>query len=306
MSALRANVNGAVLNRFPGAVYVPRQLCAGLRVRGPRQSGIALITGARGKSVQAADSRSRTTARPGNEQPVKEAETLSVSSPWFAASAMLLFAAISVDTFGLGNYSLHLLETVDSSLHIAASGISTELRYGPLDRVVSNIFIDLGLAGWSICTLKALLDRRIDTVLIVACGWFLYFNATGPIWDPWLMDTLKNTFHRIRPSDIHSTFSYPSGHTSSVCFLLGSLLFVILPSLRKQSSKGELTHWLDFVQGSWPLWLFGVLWTATARVMADAHWATDTMAGACVGALLVCVFAAASEQIEERLRTDDE
>lgn len=34
---------------------------------------------------------------------------------------------------------------------------------------------------------------------------------------------------RIRPSDINKSFAFPSGHTTSAVFILGTLLFVILP-----------------------------------------------------------------------------
>ena len=34
---------------------------------------------------------------------------------------------------------------------------------------------------------------------------------------------------RVRPSDINTSYAFPSGHTTSAVFILGTLLFVILP-----------------------------------------------------------------------------
>ena len=39
------------------------------------------------------------------------------------------------------------------------------------------------------------------------------------------------------------------------------------------------------------LWIVGGLSTATGRVLGEAHWVSDTMAGACLGAALVSVAA---------------
>ncbi len=52
----------------------------------------------------------------------------------------------------------------------------------------------------------------------------------GPVeHDPTLMDVLKNGFGRERPSPIHRTASFPSGHTAADTFVVGALLFVLLP-----------------------------------------------------------------------------
>ena len=34
---------------------------------------------------------------------------------------------------------------------------------------------------------------------------------------------------RVRPSDINKSYAFPSGHSTSAVFILGTLLFVILP-----------------------------------------------------------------------------
>jgi membrane-associated phospholipid phosphatase len=40
---------------------------------------------------------------------------------------------------------------------------------------------------------------------------------------------LKAFFHRVRPSELHHTFSFPSGHTTNAVYLSGMLLLVFLP-----------------------------------------------------------------------------
>ena len=44
-----------------------------------------------------------------------------------------------------------------------------------------------------------------------------------------LLDILKAVFCRERPSDLLTNFSFPSGHTTSAAFMLGTLFFVLIP-----------------------------------------------------------------------------
>eukprot|EP00878_Enallax_costatus_P025121 GHUV01026844.1.p1 GENE.GHUV01026844.1~~GHUV01026844.1.p1 ORF type:complete len:200 (+),score=58.71 GHUV01026844.1:247-846(+) len=161
----------------------------------------------------------------------------------------------------------------------------------------------------------------------------LLLTAASLAGDPLLVNFLKHVFARIRPSPMHHTFSFPSGHTSAAVFIVGALVTVLLPltvqllTERKQatqpavepidedttlfnssssnsSSGGSTERYSErvvdskassyqSVSGTERFWegydaaalaIWGAAWvtTATGRVLADAHWVSDTLAGGCL------------------------
>jgi membrane-associated phospholipid phosphatase len=139
--------------------------------------------------------------------------------------------------------------------------------------------------------------------------------------DPPLVATLKDAFARVRPSTLHHTYSFPSGHTSAAVFIVGTLVVILLPltlqllqekaasynnsssssdqqsetsdvsAVAAEASSGTAGFGLG-VWGAFGVW--GAAWvvTATGRVLADAHWVTDTLAG---GMLAVAVVSALAQ-----------
>ena len=100
------------------------------------------------------------------------------------------------------------------------------------DIIVSDLFIALGLLGWAACTIVALMSKRPKALATMVLAWATYSGGAGPLhYDPWIMQVLKTTFCRVRPSPMHDSFSFPSGHTASATFLVGALLFVLLPGV---------------------------------------------------------------------------
>lgn len=69
----------------------------------------------------------------------------------------------------------------------------------------------------------------------------------------------------------------------------GTLLCVLLPPLIHTASSGGTKTKLQTVvtSAALPLWSVAAVTTASGRVLGDAHWISDTMAGACLGAGLV-------------------
>lgn len=69
----------------------------------------------------------------------------------------------------------------------------------------------------------------------------------------------------------------------------GTLLCVLLPPLTNANSSAGTRSKLQTVvtSAALPLWGIATVTTATGRVLGDAHWISDTMAGACLGAGLV-------------------
>eukprot|EP00401_Gymnodinium_catenatum_P031762 CAMPEP_0117575294 /NCGR_PEP_ID=MMETSP0784-20121206/62121_1 /TAXON_ID=39447 /ORGANISM="" /LENGTH=241 /DNA_ID=CAMNT_0005374337 /DNA_START=171 /DNA_END=893 /DNA_ORIENTATION=- len=91
---------------------------------------------------------------------------------------------------------------------------------------------------------------------------------------------LKPGVHRPRPSDIVGDFSFPSSHTSRFVFCVSLLLCVLAPLLT--SSDGDQRSSSRAARFG----TFALAWLAmgTCRVLADAHWASDTIGGAALGA----------------------
>jgi membrane-associated phospholipid phosphatase len=116
---------------------------------------------------------------------------------------------------------------------------------------------------------------------------------------------LKQFFHRARPSDlIHHSYSFPSGHATSAYFVYAFLLFAIVPAVAAclQPSGGEgveqtgsrqsgqtslhrLLEWCKVPRNAVLLVVTCASVTQAGRVLADVHYVSDTLAGACLGSV---------------------
>ena len=123
---------------------------------------------------------------------------------------------------------------------------------------------------------------------------------------------LKHAFARFRPSAIHGGFSFPSGHSTSVYCVMGVLFLVLIPmlhqALQEQGTEGAREQSGDSNQvTAAPGWLaaaaqperavmlivaFGAV-TQSGRLLADAHWFSDVLAGSLLGTsgALCCLIA---------------
>jgi len=194
------------------------------------------------------------------------------------------------------------------------------------DIVVSDSCIAASIVGWCLLSVLCLLRAPQRTAAPLGLAWAFYFSTAGPCGsgDPPLVNWLKHSFARLRPSEYHHTFSFPSGHTSAAVFTAGALLTVLLPlalqllheanfpdnsSSSSSSSSGAPAACGDdeaaavapvgsqwALPGQWdrPVVIYG-LWavaggtTALGRVLADAHWLSDTLAAGCLSVALVSV-----------------
>lgn len=167
---------------------------------------------------------------------------------------------------------------------------------------ISNTPIVLGICGWvaaaATLTVSQLFGKEIrnskegKSGRHLAIATAMYAWCGGAVWhgDVWLVNILKQNFHRIRPNESFTSFAFPSGHATAATFIIGTLLYVILPALAAESRLGDSGAPLEKVK-QWRLLLWpglvGV--TASGRVLADVHWTSDVMAGACLGSGLVAV-----------------
>jgi len=106
---------------------------------------------------------------------------------------------------------------------------------------------------------------------------------------------LKSAIQRARPSELASSFSFPSGHTSMSAFLWTAALLVLLP----RAAPGAFAAARD--RGLRPAVAAAAVTGATAacRVLADVHWLSDTAAGAALGAGFALAVAAATQAADE-------
>ena len=254
-------------------------------------------------------------------------------------SAVLIASAASFGLISLDVFQSHLVfGGLDNSCHSwVVQHVPEELRKTTADKLISNSFFTLGFSGWAATSAVILLRQPEGALKQLLLAWAVYLAAAGVITegDPPLVWTLKELFHRSRPSTLHHTFSFPSGHTTAATFLMGSLLFVLLPATladkpgvtsspspasiesanesqaspqapgdapdATSSASAVATLTSDNqIQPSWignaalALWILSILTTACGRILADAHWLSDTMAGAALGTLLVSLLSRAS------------
>lgn len=240
-------------------------------------------------------------AAPANTQRLQAA----IASPAGAGAAGLAFAALAWAVFapaGAGGDAgagadataaasiggaLHLL---DATLHAhvrACTDAAWRLDVG--EHIISDGPIALGMAAWAALTARAAAaDARRAAAPLSVC-WLFYALVAGPGvagFDPPAVHALKALFGRVRPSlEIHTSYSFPSGHTTAAAFLAGAALLVLLPLARRlergggKSDSGGSSSGAGTGDGddgrlpdgiALPVWAAATLTTACGRVLADA------------------------------------
>lgn len=217
-----------------------------------------------------------------------------LATPGAALAALAAFSATSYAVFG----PAHLTLPVDSAAHAwVAAHTTPEWRRAVGEALISDAPINAGVITWVALSGRALAAAPRRAAAPVALCWAMYFLGAGavPHSDPTLVHTLKEAFARVRPSlELHHTFAYPSGHTTAATFIVGAALVVLLPLALRLSGGGEGTRRLpDGVAIG--VWGGAAAVTACGRVLADAHWVSDTFAGACLAVGCVAVLSAAVE-----------
>lgn len=107
---------------------------------------------------------------------------------------------------------------------------------------------------------------------------------------------LKNIFHRQRPVNplTHAsvTYSFPSGHTTSAFILYGLLIYLIWSKNFKTKYKYVISAFLILV----------ALLVAISRIYLRMHFASDVVAGLCIGTiwLSICIWTMNRINIKER------
>lgn len=166
------------------------------------------------------------------------------------------FGLIAADVFG----GKHVMPVLDSAA-IQAAGSEASFESGT-GRALSNLAGVLVGATATACVAPQQ-DRR--SALAVAGAWAAVLNPS--------LLTLKNAFHRQRPDPKHHMeYAFPSGHTANAAFLSASLFSILLPQLGV--SLGNSATLLTAVC---------TVAVACGRILTEAHYLSDTLAGACLG-----------------------
>lgn len=99
------------------------------------------------------------------------------------------------------------------------------------------------------------------------------------------MLVLKQVFARSRPHLGILTLSFPSGHTMAAVMLTG--MFLLRLEFKMQAMMGVKRTKPNIISITQPtgaiVLLTAAVTTAAGRIGADAHWLSDTIAGACLG-----------------------
>jgi len=230
-----------------------------------------------------------------------------LDNPIFTLAAAAAFGLIAYDVNAPD--SVHLLQPIDQGIHHwVGAHTSADFRKYVADLAISDVWPIALVSGW-IYVSATLWSRNIKAGLrSLGVGMPLYLFGGGGIvhGDPWLVNTIKDIAQRARPSSVlHFTYSFPSGHTTASTFMAGYLAFALLPplidSLRADKAKardeaagksGAVSTELDTKKRTLSnklmiMWAGAVLMTASGRMLADVHWFSDTLGGACLGMFLV-------------------
>jgi membrane-associated phospholipid phosphatase len=105
---------------------------------------------------------------------------------------------------------------------------------------------------------------------------------------------LKEAVHRARPSELASSFAFPSGHTSLAAFLWCAALLSLLPRAAPRAFAAA-----GLRPAAPALAAAGAAATAACRVAADVHWVSDTAAGGALGTALALVVVALTQACDE-------
>lgn len=146
-------------------------------------------------------------------------------------------------TLSLDLVIFHILQHADGSVHAHVLATTTsEWRHTIASSLLSNGPIVAGLVSWFISVSYTAYicshdenrhQRRMRDFVagVVACCSIMYCLGGGSVvsGDALFVSSLKHFFHRDRPSLGHSTFAFPSGHSTAAFFVSGVFLYVLLP-----------------------------------------------------------------------------
>lgn len=194
-----------------------------------------------------------------------EAAQLNVSAAVVVASSLLVLLLGLVATDESGN----LMIVADQSLHTYMFDRMSGSDHEFFNDVSNKLDDFVQYSSW--------LAALLNLVNFNPEGVILFFTLPGGLQlVRFFQRILKSGFHRIRPSGLVSDFSYPSAHTARFAFCLSLVLLVLLPRFTGRDRRATLDQWFLIAVTAWVI-------MGSCRMLADAHWFSDTVGGATLG-----------------------
>lgn len=179
------------------------------------------------------------------------------------STTALGFAAVAADVFGTKRVAPQL-----DKLAQDAAGPSASYD-NPTGRALSNIAPALLGATALGCAATPREERRRA---VAVAGSFALMNP--------VILGYKSLFHRERPDPAHHVeYSFPSGHTTNAAFFSACLFTILIPPLVDTDRNNKINSAPIFL-GLTALCTAAV---AAGRVLTQAHFLSDTLAGAFLG-----------------------
>ena len=237
-------------------------------------------------------------------------------SAFLGSTPVLLFSAAE---FGVLSLDLPTRNAVDEGVRdLVLAATNEETR--ATAREVSNVFPQVYL-----CLVALASARLASSVNTKGSRPYATRTRVGVAWltvglAGIAVELAKNLFGRVRPQLGLSSFAFPSGHTCAACVLSGAFLFLLLDPLLATTDVFKTEPGTVPSKEAVPsttLGVFGVgadadararafLWflatsvTACGRVEGNRHWVSDTMAGACLGTVILSAALLAVDAAETR------
>jgi membrane-associated phospholipid phosphatase len=161
-------------------------------------------------------------------------------APLVSITSALAFAILAIDVFDAS--SLHLLGAIDTSIHnLVSQNVHADFRLNVAASFISNAAIYPGVLALACGSVWALAKKPRVGVSAVSLTWAAYFLGAGYMkgGEPLLLDAVKEFFHRARPSEGHSSYAFPSGHSTAATFIIAALAFVICPLVLSSAAKDD-------------------------------------------------------------------
>ncbi|KAJ1456899.1 phosphatidic acid phosphatase type 2/haloperoxidase [Pelagophyceae sp. CCMP2097] len=203
-----------------------------------------------------------------------------------AAAATTGFALATLDVFG----THVLLPDLDAAARSLAGADAD--YHNAVGRTLSDVSPAFVFLTATACAATCRVDAR--RAAAVAGTWFLVLNP--------VILALKGAFHRTRPDQAnHHDWSFPSGHTGNAAFLSVAFFGILLPRLLEGDAARPDDEDQLFLPTSKSrngpaqaaaLAAVVTVSVASGRVLTESHWASDTIAGACLGVAAASLAAA--------------
>jgi undecaprenyl-diphosphatase len=163
------------------------------------------------------------------------------------------------------------ISILDNEVHQSMQGIFSE-KVIYISKIITNVFDPLIFVIISFLIIIYLFYKKrskealfFTIILIVAQG---------------LLSLIKNIVHRLRPQDIlvsETSFSFPSGHAMMSVVFFGIVIYLFEHHIKSDILRKILIALIPICS----------LIIGATRIILNAHWLSDVIAGYMLGAFLV-------------------